>query len=236
MPKLLTLLVTTGVVLVATGIVASAAPTNPYTGTGYDISYPQCSSATLPAGSFGIVGVNGGRPFTPNSCFGQELAHASGGAMPAPSIYINTAYSGAYRRNVTPGCAAQAQTMAWQIGCSEADTAFQYAGRPATTAVTMWWLDVETGNSWSSSNVNLNRQTIQGAVDLLNQSGFQVGVYSTQRSWTTITGACATAASCWSPVNSLADWVAGGSCSTPFDPRPVWLTQFTNGFDYDTAC
>ncbi|TMC37880.1 MAG: hypothetical protein E6J28_06985 [Chloroflexi bacterium] len=95
----------------------------------------------------------------------------------------------------------------------------------------MWWLDVETGNSWSSSNLTLNQYAIQGATDRLSQTGLPVGVYSTAASWKTITG------SGFTPNGSAADWVAGGSCTTPFNAAPVWLSQFTSaGIDYDTAC
>ena len=95
----------------------------------------------------------------------------------------------------------------------------------------MWWLDVETGNSWSTSNLALNRDAIQGAVDRLNQTGLPVGVYSTASMWKTITGGSFT------PNGLAADWVAAGSCSTPFTTSPVWLTQSTfGGVDHDTAC
>lgn len=226
--------------LVSTGISASAS--NPYySGMGYDISYPQCNpdgtpSTSLPAGSFGIVGVNHGRPFTTyaNTCFSGLVAHASAQGMPAPSLYINTAYSGAYRKNITPYCAQQAQSMAWQIGCSEADTSYTYAGKPTTSAVTMWWLDVEVGNSWSTSNVGLNQAAIQGATDRFFQGGFLVGVYSTSSSWRTITGANQV----YTPNNSVAAWLAGanGVCTSSFDASPLWLSQNPNGFDYDNAC
>lgn len=233
MQRPLSVLLAAGVALIATAG-SAAAQTNPYSGTGYDISYPQCTSATLPTGAFGIVGVNGGRPFTTNPCFGTEFAHATGAGMPPPSLYINTAYSGAYRKNVTTYCAQQPQSMAWQIGCSEANTSFGYAGQPATGSVTMWWLDVETGNSWSSSNVGLNQATIQGAVDFLRQKGFQVGVYSTPGSWSTITGRGAV----YTPSGTEAAWLAGanGACTSSFDANPLWLSQYTSGFDFDNAC
>jgi hypothetical protein len=203
------------------------AATDPYTtgATGYDVSYPQCPGTTRPAGSFAVVGVNHGRPFTSNSCLGTEYSVAP--QSPLPSLYINTAYSGAYRRNVTAACASGG-TQAWQIGCSEADYSVQ---RAAGLVVSMWWLDVETGNSWSTSNVTLNQQAIQGAVDRLYQTGLPVGVYSTASMWKTITGGSFT------PANLAADWVAAGSCSTPFTSSPVWLSQSTSGgVDYDTAC
>src|SRR5260370_36921525 len=96
-----------GALVLAIPVVAAMsalAATDPYpTGlTGYDVSYPQCGG-TAAAGSFGIVGVNGGRPFTNNSCLGAEYAAAP--KSTAPSLYINTGYTGAYRNNITAGCA-----------------------------------------------------------------------------------------------------------------------------------
>jgi hypothetical protein len=238
MPKLLTVAVAVGVAFFATAATAAAQTT--YSGIGYDISYPQCNSngtpsTSLPAGSFGIVGVNHGRPFTTYSsnCFSALYTHAA--ASGTPSLYINLAYSGAYRRNINPSDCSAGPSMAWEIGCSEADSSFIAAG---TRAVTMWWLDVETANSWSSSDVTLNQNTIQGAIDFLMGKGFQVGVYSTVGAWQTITGRTTV----YTPNHTVAAWVAGqaGACptngATSFDANPIWLSQFTNGFDYDNAC
>jgi len=223
-------------VVAATGALAA---TDPYpTGlAGYDVSYPQCGGAT-PGGSFGIVGVNGGRPFSTNSCLGAEYAAAL--KSPAPSLYINTGYAGAYRNNITAGCSAQSasvsgtgrQVQAWAIGCSEAEASMSYATAQGATNPAAWWLDVETANSWSSSNLSLNRYSIQGAVTRLAQSGLPVGIYSTGSMWTAISGGNFT------PSSVAADWeAAGGSCSTPFTSSPVWLVQSTtSGFDSDLAC
>lgn len=203
------------------------ASTDPYTAgsTGYDVSYPQCPGATAPAGAFAVLGVNHGRPFTANSCLGTEYGVAP--RSPLPSLYINTAYSGAYRKNITSGCSS-GPNQAWQIGCSEAEYSL---GQAAGLGASMWWLDVETGNSWSTSSLTQNQQAIQGAVDRLNQTGLPVGVYSTASMWKTITGGSFT------PNGLAADWVAAGSCSTPFTSSPVWLTQATSGgVDHDTAC
>ncbi len=220
--------------LVVSGATVSAAG-DPYTPgtTGYDVSYPQCSS-NPPTGTFGIVGVNGGRPFTFNGCLTAEYS-----AAPSSSLYINTAYSGAYRKNITAGCSSAPATItgsanrqAWAIGCSEADTSLLQTSGLSTPL--MWWLDVETGNSWSSSNQALNQFAIQGAVDRLAQTNLPVGVYSTASMWATITGAGFT------PNTVLGDWVAGASCTTakPFMPgTTVWLTQSTSGgVDSDQAC
>jgi len=216
-----------------------AAAIDPYpTGqSGYDVSYPQCGGAP-PSGSFGIVGVNGRRPFSNNGCLAAEYAAAPGPI--AASLYINTGYSGAYARSITPRCSTSSssvsgtgrQQQAWAIGCSEAETSMTYAGQQGATLVTAWWLDVETANSWSSSNLSLNRYAIQGAVTRLAQSGLSAGIYSSASMWSTITG------SGFTPAGLAADWeTAGGSCSTPFTSTPVWLVQSTtSGFDSDLAC
>ncbi len=224
--------------VVAIAIIAgtvNAYANGPYTSgtTGYDVSYPNCG--VTPSGAFAIVGVNGGRPFSTNGCFQAEYAAAP--QSPVPSLYINTGYSGAYRKNINSACSSQsgtvtgssAQKQAWAIGCSEADTSIQYAQRAAS----MWWLDVETGNSWSSSNLVLNQYTIEGVINRFAQTGLPVGVYSTASMWNTITGGSFTP-----PSVVVYDWVAGGSCSSPFMPSTtVWLTQtMSGGVDYDTAC
>lgn len=200
----------------------------PYTTgqVGYDYSYPQCSGGAAPSGawSFGIIGANGGRPFTLNPCFGAQYA----AAPPAASAYINTGYSKAYRSNITIGCQSGA-SQAWQIGCSEAEYALDHI----SVSPSMWWLDVETANSWSSGNLQPNRDTIQGAVDRFAALG-PVGVYSTASAWTRITGGKFT------PTGVAGDWLPAASCSVakPFMPNTtVWLTQATtNNVDVDTAC
>ncbi len=213
------------------------AATDPYpTGhTGYDISYPQCPPKPT-AGDFGIIGVNDGRPFTRNPCLAGEVSLAPTTTL--PSLYINTAFSTAYRKQITSACLSlsasitgtNGQKQAWAIGCSEAQASINYAG---ATNIAMWWLDVETGNSWSSSNPTLNQYAINGAASRLEQTGLPVGVYSSASMWSTITGG-----NKFTPTNIAADWEAsGGSCTTPFTASPVWLLQtVTSGLDTDYAC
>ena len=215
------------------------AATDPYpTGqSGYDVSYPQCGGAT-PSGSFGIAGVNGGRPFTTNPCLAAEYRSVAGPI--AASLYINSGYSGAYGKNITPSCSASSksvsgtsrQQQAWSIGCSEAETSMAYATGQGATVLAAWWLDVETANSWSSGNLSLNRYAIQGAVTRLGQTGLPVGIYSSASMWSVITG------SGFTPAGLAGDWeTSGGSCSAPFTSSPVWLVQSTtSGFDSDLAC
>jgi hypothetical protein len=232
-----------GLMAILASPMSALAATDPYMSgqTGYDVSYPQCGGAT-PAGTFGIIGVNGGRPFSNNGCVGAEYA-ATPKAQVAASLYLNTGYSGAYGRNITSACSTssksvggnRAQKKAWAIGCSEAATSLSYAAQQGATNVAVWWLDVETGNSWSSSDLSLNRYAIQGVTTRLSQAG-PAGVYSTAAMWTRITGGT------FSPAGIAADWVvsaAGGSCTAPFTSPadPVWLLQSTtSGFDSDFAC
>jgi hypothetical protein len=223
-------------VLAATG--TDPYPTQPPGQSGYDVSYPQCGGA-MPTGSFGIVGVNGGRPFSNNACLAAEYGAAA--RLPAASLYINSGYSVAYGKSATAGCSTSSssvpgttskQRQAWAIGCSEAETSMTYATHQGATSPAAWWVDVETANSWSSSNSSLNRFAIQGAVTRLAQSFLPVGIYSSASMWSAITGGGFT------PISAAADWeTAGGSCSVPFNGSPVWLVQSTvSGFDSDLAC
>lgn len=220
--------------------IAVHAQTDPYaSGTnGYDVSYPNSCTATVSGASFGIVGVNGGRPFTTNACFSTQFGHA-----PAGAAYINVAYSGAYRKNITSSCVSLVSTtsltgsyaQAWEIGCSEADTSLSDAG---SAAPVMWWLDVETANSWSSTNFKLNDDAIRGAADRLRGvTGKAVGVYSTPSAWYTITRNANL-----SPYLD-GEWNAGASAcpasgAIGFAGAPIWLEQTGSSgeIDADSAC
>ena len=215
--------------------------------TGYDISYPQCGGP-YPSGAFGIVGVNGGYPFVYyNPCLSDQYSHTTNAAL-----YINTGYDPSYTqvdgKHSTAECVTQsatttgspAQQAAWAVGCSEASRSIAYAASQGASSPSSWWLDVETSNSWSSTDLSLNQYTIQGIVDtLLRQSPAAVGVYSTAYQWRTIVGNL--------PVSGvLADWVATGStsagrarvsCETGFSGRPVWFVQYLRaGFDTNYTC
>jgi len=204
-------------------------------GVGYDISYPQCGTA-YPGGSFGIVGVNQGYPFTYyNACFTSEWSYA--GNTASPSLYINTGYDRSYTnttdgRHTTQDCLSRSTTVigtnsqqrAWAVGCSEAQRSVGYASClnpsgacPSTVQPAAWWLDVETANSWCGrpgtrcKDLTLNRYAIQGIIDTLhsaveNPTAAPIGIYSTPNAWSTIVGG--------NLVNGLsADWLATGLSS-----------------------
>jgi hypothetical protein len=235
-------------VLVQTSALASF---DPYArgSIGYDYSYLQCGVAA-PHGAFGIVGVNAGYPFTYyNSCLGAEFASAANTGNAA--LYVNTGYDPSYTaidgRHTTQACADQsitiqatpAQQAAWAVGCSEADRDLAYATSQSVSAPTTWWLDVETSNSWSTTDLSLNRFTIEGLVDRLRAgTPAPVGVYSTAAQWQSLMGG-------FQPQVD-ADWVATGQgnarraarvCSSAgFTGAPVWLVQYVSGYDRDYAC
>jgi hypothetical protein len=181
---------------------------------GYDISFPQCGQPFPVAPAFAIVGVNGGRPFSPNPCLGagtQPSQLAWGGA--AAELYINTANPGpglstrwprgqtAPRECDTPARpGADTADCAYDYGWNAAADAYSTAvlayqsvglappGTTTTPAAAAWWLDVETENDWRPDPA-LNVAAIQGSVDFLRGAGAaNVGIYSVKSGWTQITG------------------------------------------------
>lgn len=244
-----------GAIIAAAGLAATQAGAlagfNPYArGTaGYDYSYVQCG-ATAPRAAFAVVGVNAGYPFTYyNTCLAAEFSDAQKTGVPA--LYVNSGYDPTYTavdgRHTTQSCADQAaaifgssaQQAAWAVGCSEAERDVAYAASQSAGPAVMWWIDVETSNSWSTTDLSLNRFSIQGLIDRLRaDTSSPIGVYSTPAQWQAVTGGFHPAAD--------ADWLAIGqgtakraarSCGTAgFSGSPIWLVQYVSSFDRDYAC
>ena len=208
--------------------------------TGNDVSYPQCSTSNDPQNAFGIVGVAGGRAFTYNPGLSQEFAWAQTLANP-PSLYMNlnapiglTASQG--MTGPYGNCAKRDHLcQAENYGYNAAQNAFNYAASQSVSSP-MWWLDVESANTWSS-NTSLNQGTINGAAKFFSDhGGMAVGIYSTPNMWSSITGGY---------INQLPVWLPGSSlspatyCSSnySFTGGTVYLVQYpSNGFDADYAC
>lgn len=239
------------VVLMVVTHVGAAAAGDPYVSgsSGYDFSYAQCGQSA-PALSFGVVGVNAGYPFTYYSqCLGAEFSAAPAGGA---ALYVNTGYDPSYTaidgRHTTQDCATASssvagsggQQAAWAVGCSEAERDVNYAiSQGATANPTAWWLDVETANSWSSTDLSLNRYAIQGLVaELRTLTTAPIGVYSTSAQWQSITGG-------YQPAID-GTWVATGQRSlkrarpfcteASFTGAPIWLVQYVATYDHDFAC
>lgn len=186
--------------------------------TGYDMSYPQCGKRLPSDHYFAIVGVNGGTAASYNSCLADQLAWASNAKsgfeahQDKVQLYVNTAnpaQDGAYSwaswptSGETPygtcfGVKTNNEACSWQYGWNRsADTEAYFVGRAQTAGIStntkdyIWWLDVETMNSWqtgSSGALARNKAAIEGFAAHYQSKGAAVGLYSTKFQWEQIVG------------------------------------------------
>ena len=254
-----------GALLAAPGT-ASAAPAP----VAYDVSYPQCGT-TLPRDrAFAVVGVNGGLSTRANPCLAAQLGWAWGstGAVPAQpraQLYLNTANPGQLLdqvttwpvRGATPygACDGTNSTAcSWQYGWERAEnsvTSFftpaageaRVDGRPSSY---LWWLDVETMNTWQSGSPDSllrNRATLEGMTSSLVTRGAEVGLYSTAEQWAQIVGSVPSG----SPLAGRDSWLAGSTSPAqaqaacgraPLVPGGrVTLSQYVQGgLDRNQSC
>ncbi|WP_458780108.1 hypothetical protein [Arthrobacter sp. D3-16] len=245
---------------------ASAAP-SPGEGKqstlGNDVSWPQCGK-DLPAGqAFAIVGVNNGLANNTNPCLQEQLewaATSSGNsAQPEVSLYVNTANPGSSGswwpssneypigsavHNPYGSCGEKdyGRACAYMYGYAKAwdDAYIRGISNPSDY---VWWLDVETENSWSTDK-DANRAVLEGMTDFFQSIDVKdVGIYSTGLQWSRIVGTVNNS----SNLYSLPSWLAGArtvtgakaNCSDPplTAGGEVMLTQFvTRKFDYNYSC
>jgi hypothetical protein len=237
-------------ILTALGVVAapsSPAKAIPHGAVGYDISWPQCGRPYPSTGDFGIVGVNDGKPYTGNPCLQSEYA-AAAAAPGGAGFYLNTANPGTASTTVNwygqkapdASCApGHDAACAYDYGYNGAAHAVAYAqAQTGHSTGTTWWLDVETGNSWSPTDLGANLASVRGAADFLKtQPGVLTGIYSTHYQWGQITGGAQV---------PLPNWVAGAAnvveakarCAPAWSATggPVVLAQFFGAFDGNYAC
>lgn len=236
-------------------------PPPDHTVLGNDISWPQCGGDIPEPRGFAVIGVNGGRPNTTNPCLAMQLTWAASTSDPAKeppvALYVNTANPGSAAASWWPTSNAyQGANVSNPYGkCDGTDTAacayiYGYAMayddvnvRGVTDAKhRMWWLDVETGNSWSPDPA-ANTADLEGMTTYLQSIGAEVGIYSTMYQFGEITGTVDPG----SNLNKLKSWIAGATSkasaraycsSSPLTSGgTVALTQFTAGpFDYDYPC
>ncbi len=245
---------------------ASAAPTK----IGYDVSYPQCGSSLPKDRAFAVVGVNGGLSTKANACLSTQLAWAwnSSGAVAGQSrtqLYLNTANPGEVRTQVTTWpktgttpygtCdGSNSHACSYQYGWERAKnsvTAFflpaaEAAGVDPSPAAYMWWLDVETTNTWQSGSgaaLARNRATLEGMTAYLTSQDAKVGLYSTNKQWNQIAGSVPAD----STLVGLRSWLAGATslsgarsnCSKPalVPDGKVTMTQYVQGgWDRNNSC
>lgn len=225
--------------------------------TVYDVSYPQCGRELPAAFTFAVVGVNGGRVYSPNPCVEEQLAWAG----PSVQLYANTGNPGPRLSRYwpvgqgsprvcsadDPDTASCAYNYGWNAAADSYATAVAafvglgLAEVDATRTPTpmTWWLDVELANSWRA-DPGLNVASLQGAVDYLESVEVaSVGFYSVGRMWERITGGTDAFA-------AYPSWVAGASTpegalavcrSGGFTGGPVAMAQYVaGGLDTNVVC
>ncbi|MGY1641629.1 S-layer homology domain-containing protein [Geodermatophilus sp. SYSU D00703] len=226
---------------------------------GADVSYPQCPSSRPAGQAFGIVGVNGGKPTTWNPCRTDQLSWAAGStgatSQPRVQLYVNTANPGAVTPRVPSWPTAGTNRYGTCTGGNDSACAYEYGRARATedlAAVSsppdfVWWLDVETLNSWDDTpgGTTRNVAVLEAMTETLRAAGVTtVGLYSTGYQWGVIAGSSVGPDS---PLNGLPSWIAGTAdvtsawrnCTRPplTAGGRVVLAQFiADGFDRNHPC
>jgi hypothetical protein len=178
---------------------------------GVDISYPQCGDPYPESFGFAIVGVNRGRVFSSNPCFGPERGPSQlEWAGREAELYLNTGNPGPRdsrhwpvgQQEPRPCEAADIDGLdcAYVYGWNAAHDAYAEvlsayialdwtdADATALPDETTWWLDVEDANSWRGDAAR-NISALEGMVDALTALEVgEIGFYSTPRLWSRITG------------------------------------------------
>lgn len=194
----------------------ASTPDDPTPEIGLDVSYPQCDHDLPEEGDFAIVGVNGGRVYSPNPCLAPAAGAAGQLAWAGPEVelYANTGNPGPWLSRYWPGMRVDAEGCRADGYFGSADTvacAYRYGWNAAADSyrtaleafvavgwadeddealpwATTWWLDVEVANSWRFDR-RLNVATLEGARDYLESMEVaEVGFYSTPRMWARIVG------------------------------------------------
>ena len=171
------------------------------TGDGWDISWPQCTTAgsttsRLPSGgAFAVVGVTRGRPFTANECFAAQWDWAS--SLPGePAVYLNTDAPGeTHPQWSAPGpreCsgASSDSGCAYNYGYALAGYALGLVRTTPSGGKPFVWFDVENGPVWQTGfagAVAVNRNVINGAALRLREAGHRYGLYTDRASTRTAT-------------------------------------------------
>lgn len=244
---------------------------------GYDISYPQCGRKLPTDHYFGIVGINGGNAATANSCLADQLAWAAkaktGSNQSKKQVYVNTANPGEVidQVNTWPTTSNDSNgytpinpygecngdndsACSWLYGWNRSiytEELFKKAaankGLSSNTSEYVWWLDVETMNTWQSgSNEALIRNTaaIEGFGAYYQSKNAAIGLYSTAVQWGEITGNNITPTS---NLNGLPNWRPSGAslsnaktnCKVdPLTPGGyISLTQYVvKNLDHNHSC
>ncbi len=210
---------------------------------GFDISWPQCSKASFPPGpvAFAIIGINGGKPFTPNPCFRDQYRWAQRIEV-NPAVYVNMDYPKPDRIEAQNGpygvCTATDEwCRAYNFGYANGREVITRAGSLLVTP-SFWWLDVETASYWSA-DPTYNAQVIRGTLDYFKEKKLPVGVYGTPRQWKIIAGPYVPGVPVWTAGAQGIEMAASrcADASFAFAGGSVRMVQYYDyGFDTNYAC
>lgn len=243
---------------------------------GIDVSWPQCGKRLPDDKAFAIIGVNGGLANTTNKCLADQLVWGNqskgGTSQELLQLYVNTANPGglnteSWPKNNTdsagnissnPGVCDGIDSLAcaWQYGWNRAeeDVRIRFAPAVSTTSVDpnpakyIWWLDVETENTWKLGGTQFDHESnvavLEGMTAYFESIGIRVGLYSTGPQWAKIVG---NAVSGSSNLNGLDNWRPGGASlstskqacgATPLTTGGrIVMTQFVSkNLDYNYSC
>lgn len=264
------------VVSPATVLAAKPGTVPTQTKLGIDISWPQCEAVLPTDKAFAIIGVNGGLANDTNRCLSDQLAWGalSTGitSQDKLQLYVNTANPGGMATASWPssnvdslgsivtnpyGTCDNADSLAcaymygWNRAAEDAWWRFVPAARAAgvndNPSAYIWWLDVETENTWKTGSIfatQSNVADLEGMTAYFKSINARVGLYSTASMWSSIVGK---AVSIDSNLNGLPNWRPGGAnqklaqkaCSAaPLTTGgKVVMTQFIlNNLDYNYSC
>jgi Carbohydrate binding domain len=205
--------------------------------TGYDISWPQCGAAYPAPSPVAIVGVNDGSAFSTNPCFASEAAW--GGSNLTVYLNLNSpqgSNSSQWGQGPAGACALG------DLNCESYNYGYNTAESSVYTAVASghgtytWWLDVETGNYWTSDTA-ANDQVMAGAVAAIHGAGYQVAIYSTNYQWGVIAGNYVPSTPVWYPTGIATSTPYNWCSQTSFAGGPIYLVQRAAGnYDGDYSC
>jgi hypothetical protein len=204
---------------------------------GRDVSWPNCNATPPNDAAFGIVGATGGLVFYPNPCLFEE-AHW----FTNLSLYMNTGYAG--KSNAEKYVSyplhcniSDESCLAYNFGYNAGMYAIDYAASQYVHT-NVWWLDVETENSWST-NTAYNRASLVGMVAAIKQNTLlpTIGFYSYPGQWDAITASWHNGYPNWAATGSDSYQTATSYCrGQAFNGGQTWLTQYTTRLDNDYAC
>lgn len=204
---------------------------------GNDVSWPNCSAKPPFGAPFGIVGVTGGLVYQPNPCLFLESHWFN-----KLSLYMNTGYAGKEVAEKFASAPIHCRTsneacLAYNYGYNAGVYALNYAATQYVHS-NIWWLDVETENSWST-NAAFNRASLSGMVAAIQRYTLLpiIGFYSYPGQWSVITADWKNGYPNWVATGSDKYWTAISFCKgQSFNGGPTWLTQYTTRLDNDYAC